>query len=141
MTLFTMDFNSTGNASSTIANNSFTGNYSAMDLSNDGTGTTTLQILNNTVQNSSDTGIFLTNSGTNLGATISGNSFKGFGINGVNVTNNGGEMCLNFNNNSSNPYPNAYIIGAVGGTLNLVTPTGNLGQLQTTGTTPVSSCP
>jgi hypothetical protein len=131
----------TGTVSSTIANNMFTGNYSALDLDNSGTGTTTFQVLNNTIQNSSTTGIFLTNSGTNLQANVSGNAFQKFATNAVNVSNSSGATCLQFNNNTANPYPNAYLIHSTGGTLNLVTPTGNLGQLQTTGTTPVTSCP
>jgi parallel beta-helix repeat protein len=133
--------NTSGIVSSTISNNLFTGNYDALDLINSGAGTTTFEILNNTVQNSTGAGIYLTNSGTSLQATVSGNTFQGFGINAVTVSNSAGEMCLKLNNNNSNPYPNAYMISATGGTLNLVTPTGNLGQLQTTGTTPVTQCP
>jgi hypothetical protein len=119
----------------------FTGNYSAIDLENSGTGTTTIQILNNTVQNSSTTGIFVTNSGTSFQGTISGNTFQGFGTNAVDATNSAGTMCLKLNNNTAYPYPNAYVFGATGGTLNLVTPTGNSGQIVTTGVTPVTQCP
>jgi hypothetical protein len=135
------DINTSGTVSSVISKNLFTGNYSAMDLTRANTGPTTLQILNNTIQNSSYAGIAMANSGTNFQATVSGNTFQGFGTNAVNVSNSAGEMCLKFNNNTSNPYPNAYVIGSTGGTLNLVSPTGNLGQLQTTGTTPVTQCP
>jgi parallel beta-helix repeat protein len=133
--------NTSGIVSSIISKNLFTGNYDALDLINLGTGTTTFEILNNTIQNSSGSGIYLTNSGTSLQATVSGNTFQGFATNAVSVTNSAGEMCLQFNNNTSNPYPNAYVIDATGGTLNLVTPSGNLGQLETTGTTPVTQCP
>jgi parallel beta-helix repeat protein len=133
--------NTSGTVSSIISNNLFTGNYGAIDLVKSGTGTATLEILNNTVQNSSYAGIGIANSGTNFRATVSGNTFQGFGTNAVNVSNTAGEMCLKLNNNTSNPYPNAYVIDVTGGTLNLVTPTANLGQLEATGTTPVSLCP
>jgi len=132
---------SSGNVTSTIADNVFTGNYSAIDLENSGTGTTTIQVLNNTIKNSSTTGIFVTNSGTTFQGTISGNTFQGFGTNAVDVGNSAGTMCLKLNNNTSYPYPNAYVIGATGGTVNLVTPEGNSGQIVTTGVTPVSQCP
>jgi hypothetical protein len=133
--------NTSGTIFSTISNNIFTGNYDALDLINSGTGTTTFNILNNTIRNSGTTGIFLVNSGTNLQGTISENIFQGFGDTGVSVTNSAGTMCLQFNDNTANPYPNAYSIEGTVGTLNLVTPTGNFGQLITSGTTPVSSCP
>ncbi len=133
--------NTSGMVSSIIANNSFTGNDRAMYLQNSGMGTTSFQILNNTIQNASVTGVFLTNNGTNLQANISGNAFQGFGTHAADISNSAGVTCLQFNNNSANPYPNAYLIQGTGGTLNLVPPTGNLGQLQATGTTPVISCP
>ena len=135
------DMTTTGNISSTISNNLFTGNYSAIDLSNSGTGITAFKILNNTIQNSSNNGISIANSGTNFQASVSSNNFQGFGVNAVIVSNTAGDMCLGFNNNVSFPYPNAYMISSTGGTLNLITPIGNVGQLQTTGTTPVTTCP
>jgi hypothetical protein len=130
-----------GNITSSISNNVFTGNYSALDLSSSSTGIVTLGFLNNQVQNSGTYGVSLVSSGADFQATVSNNTFQGFGTNAVYVNNSGGEMCLNLNNNSSNLYPNAYVVSGTGGTLNLVTPTGNLGQLQATGTTAVSECP
>ena len=130
-----------GTVSSTIANNLFTGNASGITLVNSGAGAASFEMLNNTIQNSTTAGIGIVNSGANLVTAISGNTFQGFSINALSVSNTAGEMCLQFNNNTSNLYPNAYVIGATGGTLNLVAPTGNLGHLQTTGTTSVSACP
>ncbi len=129
-----------GTVTSTISNNVFTGNYGAIDLANTGTGMTTIDIANNTIQNSSNAGIAIANSGSNFQTTVSGNTFQGFGVNAAQISNTAGLMCLKFNDNTSNPYPNAYVISATGGTLNLVTPKGNLGQLQATGTIPVSQC-
>ena len=132
------NFNTTGAVSSTISNNLFTGNYGAIDLVNSGTGQTRIEILNNTVQNSSYVGVSLVNSGADFQATVSDNTFQGFGTNAVNISNTGTQACIGFNNNTSTPYPNAYVINSTAGVLNLVTPAGNSGQLQTSGTTPVS---
>ncbi len=86
--------------------------------------------------------MFIANSGTNKEVSILGNTFQGFVANAVDASNSAGTMCLELNNNTATPYANAYLIAQTGGTLNLVTPTGNSGQLQTTGTvTSVSSCP
>jgi hypothetical protein len=131
---------SAGAVSVTFSDNLWTGAFSGVTLASSGTGVTTFEFLNNTIQNSTGS-LFIGNSGTNLRTTISDNAFQGFVQNAVNVTNTAGEMCLNLNNNTSNPYPNAYSITSTGGTLNLVPPTGNVGQIITSGTTSASHCP
>ncbi len=134
------DITSSGSISSTISNNLFTGNYSALDLNASGTGIIAFNISNNTIQNSGHDGIGIVNSSTSFQASVSNNTFQGFGTNAVTISNTAGGMCLEFNDNTAYPYPNAYTISSTGGTLNLVPPTGNVGQLETTGTTPVTHC-
>ena len=98
-------------------------------------------MINNSFNYQSGNGVQVNNTGSNpLNLDITGNTFNGFQTNAVNMTQSSGTSCVQLNNNTANLFPNAYLLNASGGTLNLVPPTGNVGQVTATGTTSVSSC-
>jgi hypothetical protein len=127
-----------------VSNNTFIGGYDGFYLVNASSGSpSSASLTNNSFSSSFEDGIIVYNSGsTNLGLEIVGNVFQGFGTNAVNVNqDNSAALCLELNDNSSNPFPNAYLLNQTMGIFNLQTPVGNVGQLTQTGTiTPVSSC-
>jgi hypothetical protein len=126
-----------------IANNVFTGGDSGLYIENSSTSGTlsSISVTNNTFNYLSGYGVEVSNTGSNqLNLDFTGNLFNGFVTNAVNMDQSSGTSCVQLNNNTANLFPNAYSITGTGGTLNLVTPTGNIGQVTTSGTTPVSSC-
>ena len=129
----------------TISNNTFIAGDYVVDIALGASTPTSssISILNNSFTASNSYGIQMTSVGADiLSANVSGNTFQGFTTNAINVQQTGaGSTCLEFNNNITTPFPNAYLLQQTAGTFNLVTPIGNVGQLTTTGTiTPVSSC-
>jgi hypothetical protein len=130
------------NTSMNLSNNTVLAGTQGVYFDNAGTGPTSLSINNNVFSYSNGGGVEVVSSGANnLYLEINGNTFNGFVTNAINVQSSAGTACLEMNNNTSNLFPNAYLLNQTGGTFNLVTPVGNIGQLTETGTiTPVSSC-
>jgi hypothetical protein len=128
----------------TFANNAFIGGYGGFDLSNTSTGSpSTFTLTNNLFSALYEYGMYVDSTGSNsIVLEVIGNTFQGFGTNAVNINQGGsGTTCLELNKNSSNVFPNAYLLQQTAGTFNLVAPVGNSGQLTQSGTiTPVSSC-
>ena len=141
--LFFWNIGGTCAASATVAGNFFSGGYYVLDIENNSTGTSNITIANNVVESTAAPAFYLHNNAANqYNLTVENNTLSGAGVgNAIQVVNDAGNTCLEFNNNTADAWPNAFSLTRSGGNLYVVTPTGNQGQIVQSGTTPVTTCP
>ena len=126
-----------GPITTNFTNNTLNGDALALTVDLDG-ATHTMNLSDNVVP--SGGGFNLTATSGSAAWAVNGNEFTALSSPPVNATSNGGSICMQLNNNTAYPAPNAYTLTNSSGTFNISSLEGNIGEVIQSGTT-VEPCP